>query len=136
MPTLTILLDTNEYIFGLIRPTGFSAQLLQKLPNFSVKLPRFILNELHKNLPEDVLKSTYLLLNEANVDIVDQQIETNLVEKYQKQLPPEDAVIAAYCEFLAVDILISENRHFLVNFKPKAFEVMSAQNFLERYSLP
>ncbi len=133
MPTLTILLDTNEYIFGLTKPEGDSAKLLENLPSFIVKLPRFILSEIHSNLPEDMNKIFYALLKEAKVEIVEEPIPASLVAKYKKQLPEEDAVIAAYCEFLQVDILISENRHFLVDFHPKAFKVLSAQNFLAQY---
>lgn len=73
------------------------------------------------------------MLKEAKIGIIEDQIPASLVEKYQNQLPAEDAVIAAYCEFLKVKILISENRHFLINFNPKAFKVLSAQNFLEQH---
>lgn len=135
MPTLTILLDTNEYIFGLTEPEGFSAKLLGNLPSFTVKLPRFILDELHNNLPREILKILFTLLQEAKIEITEDQVPISLVKKYQKQLPYEDAVIAAYCEFLQIDILISENRHFLVNFNPKAFKVLSAQNFLENQKM-
>lgn len=131
MPTLTTLLDSNEYIFGLTKPQGFSAQLLKKLPNLTVKLPRFILNELHNNLSEEILRIFYLLLQKAKVEIIEDQVSASLVKKYQNQLPIEDAVIAAYCEFLKVKILISENRHFLLKFNPKTFKVLSAQTFLE-----
>lgn len=133
MPTLTILLDSNEYIFGLTKFQKSSAQLLEKLPDLNVKLPRFILNEIHNNLSKDLLKIFYSLLKEAHIEIIEEQAPVSLVKKYKKQLPPEDAVIAAYCEFLGVKILISENRHFLINFNPKAFEVLSAQNFLEQH---
>lgn len=134
MSTLTILLDTNEFIFGLTQPTESSAQLLEELPDFTVKLPRFILDELHNNLPNNILKALYSLLKETKTEIIEQQVPVSLVEKYQKQLPSEDAVIAAYCEFLKIKVLISENRHFLVDFHPKVFEVLSAQRFLERHS--
>lgn len=63
MPTLTILLDSNDYIFGLTKPQRFSARLLKNLPNLTVKLPRFIMNELHDNLPEDILKTFCLVVN-------------------------------------------------------------------------
>ena len=134
MPTLNILLDTNEYIFGLTKPKGYSSQLLENLPNFIVKLPRFILNEIHHNLPEGIHKIFYYLLKEAKIEVVEELIPANLVDKYKKQLPLEDAVIAAYCEFLHIDILISENRHFLVDFRSKVFKVLSAKNFLNQYA--
>lgn len=81
MSISTIVLDSNEYIFGLAE------------------------------------------LEKQSIDLL------SLVQKYRRDLPPEDAVIAAYCEFLKVDALISENRHFLVNFHPKSFVVLSAKQF-------
>ncbi len=135
MTTLTILLDTNEFIFGLTKPQESSAQLLGKLPYLSIKLPRFILNELHDNLSYTLLKELYQLIREAEVEVIEEKIPASMVKKYQKQLPPEDAIIAAYCEFLRIEILISENRHFLVDFHPKAFRVLSAHEFIEQYIL-
>ncbi len=132
MHTLIIVLDTNEFIFGLTNSLSHSAILLENLEKLRVKLPRFILQELHNNLPESVLRLVYFLLKEKGVEIVDMQVPSTLVEKYQSQLPPEDAVIAAYCEFLSVDVLVSENRHFLVDFQPKVFRVLSAQEFLDK----
>lgn len=133
MPILTILLDTNEFIFGLREPEGYSAKLLGKLIQFNIKLPRFVIDELHNNLPENVLKLFYSLLKENEIEILDVQIPASLVEKYKSQLPPEDAIIAAYCEFLHVDVLISENRHFLVNFHPKVFQVLSVHEFMDKW---
>lgn len=132
MPTLTILLDSNEYIFGLSGERAQSVQLLNTLASFRDKLPRFVLNELHDNLTEERLKKLYRLVKDAQLQIIEERVPLSLIEKYQKQLPPEDAVIAAYCEFLKVTYLISENRHFLVDFNPKGFEVLAAQNFLDR----
>lgn len=133
MPTLTILLDSNEYIFGLKELQASSTDLLATLTSFSVKLPRFILDELHDNLGSDELKKLYRLIRKTKTEIIEQKVPLKLVETYQKQLPTEDAVIAAYCEFLQVDVLISENRHFLMNFHPKTFDVFSALNFLIQY---
>lgn len=132
MPTLTILLDSNEYIFGLTESLEESAKLLKILSSFKVKIPRFVLDELNDNLSGDLLKKLYQLIRNSNIEIVEDKVPVSLVEKYEKELPAEDAVIAAYCEFLKVDIMISENRHFLVDFDPKLFMVLSAQSFLQK----
>ncbi len=133
MLTLTIVLDSNEYIFGLSEQLKPSTSLLKNLSGCIIKLPRFILDELHDNLEEILLKKLYRLINNAKIEIIEEQIPAFLIEKYQKQLPAEDAVIAGYCELLKVDVLISENRHFLVDFHPKAFKILDAQNFLNIY---
>ena len=128
MHTSTIILDTNEYIYGLTGIKKPCADLIGKLSTFKVKLPRIILDELHKNLSEDLLKDLYKLLRVAQVDIVGEKVSIDLVNKYK--LPYEDAIIASYCEHLLVDVLVSENRHFLVGFRPKSFKVFSAHDFL------
>ena len=134
MPILTILLDSNEYIFGLGGIRKDSKDLLQVLASFRVKLPRFILDELHANIGETKLKALYRLIRETKIEVVEEKVPLSLVKKYQKEIHPEDAVIAAYCEFLQADVLISENRHFLIGFQPKSFGVLSAEEFLQQLS--
>ena len=135
MPILTILLDSNEYIFGLKDIYSSSNRLLSILSSFNVKVPRFILDELHDNLSDILLKELYQLIKTTGVEIIEEKVSIRLVEKYQKQLPVEDAIIAAYSEFLKVEVLVSENRHFLVDFRPKAFKVLSSKEFIEQYFL-
>lgn len=134
MPTLTIILDTNEYIFGLKKVSKGSVRLLQKLSYFKVKAPRLILEELHRNLDTALMKELYGILLKAKAEVVEERVSNTLVKKYENELPYEDAVIASYCEHLKVDFLISENRHFLVGFKPKNFKVFSAEDFLKKFS--
>lgn len=135
MHTLTIILDTNEFIYGLTDTKKACITLLTKLPDFNVKIPRIILNELHNNLPRELLKELYKLLKDANVEIIDKKTPVSLVKRYEEQLPYEDAVIASYCEHLNIDILISENRHFLVDFNPDAFQVLPATEFLKKFHI-
>lgn len=134
MRTLTIILDSNEYIFGLTEKKEPSDALLAMLSNFTIKIPRIILDELHQNMRKDELKSLYKLIRDKEVVIIEDKIPASTVDKYKKQLHYEDAVTASYCEYFDVDILISENRHFLVNFHPKAFRVLSASEFLKEFS--
>lgn len=131
MPTLIIILDSNEYIYGLTETKEASIDLLELLSDFTVKIPRIILDELHQNLRADDLKNLYRLIKEADLETVERKTPSSIVDKYSKHLPYEDAVIASYCEYLNVDILVSENRHFLVNFHSRAFRVLSASAFLK-----
>lgn len=134
MRTLTIILDTNEYIFGLIEKDQNCKELLESLANFRVLIPRIILSELHNNLGGELLSKLYRLLIDNNIEIVDAKIPHHIVEKFKGKLPFEDAIIVAYCELLEVDYLISENRHFLVGFNPVKFKVLPAREFLKRYA--
>lgn len=127
----TIILDTNEYIYGLTGRKKSCVDLISKLSSFKVKIPRIILDELHKNLSDIILKDLYELLGKEKVDIVYEKVSIDLVNKYQEKVPYEDAVIASYCELLKIDVLISENRHFLIGFNPKNFQVFSAHDFLK-----
>lgn len=45
-------------------------------------------------------------------------------------LAEEDAVIAAFTEWLGAKYLVSENRHFLEELKTEAFQVVDAAEFL------
>ena len=133
MHTLTIILDTNEFIYGITQTKEASTNLLACLQDFVVKVPRIILDELYQNLRRDLLKELYKLLRDTNAEIIEKKTPVALVNKYEEQVPYEDAVIASYCEQLNIDILISENRHFLVGFQPKSFQVLSASDFLKKF---
>lgn len=129
---MTIVLDSNEYIYGLANTIETSVILLKKLSSFEVKIPRFILDELHNNLTEELLKELYKLIIEQKIVIFEEKVSEKSVKKF-KDLPYEDAVIAAYCELLKVNVLVSENRHFLIGFHSKSFKVFSAKDFLDQF---
>jgi hypothetical protein len=93
-------------------------------------MPRIILQELHNNLSGKMLNKLYKLLIKANIEIVDLKAPIKLVQEFKVVLPFEDSVIAAYCKLFEVDYLVSENRHFLVSFRPKMFRVLPADKFL------
>lgn len=69
MPTLTIILDTNEYIFGLTEKDRNCKRLLDQLSNFQVFIPRIILKELHNNLSGEQLNRLYKILIKTNAEI-------------------------------------------------------------------
>ena len=125
----TIILDTNEYIYGLGGTKKECEDLINRLPNFNVKVPRIILNELYNNLGDNLIKDLYRLLRFTEAEIIEKKVPISLIDKYK--VPYEDAVIASYCEYLKVDALISENRHFLIDFHPKSFKIFSAHDFLK-----
>lgn len=57
-----------------------------------------------------------------------------LFDKYKKiGLKKGDTPIAAFCEFIKADCLITENRHFLKEAKVKEFKVVAIKDFLSAY---
>jgi len=131
MQNITLILDSNEYIFGFRDKNSHSASLLTKIKFFKLKIPFIIIEEVDRNLPIDLQKKFYQLIGD-HAEIVFKLPPEEYLEKYRAQrLKSADSLIAAYCEFLNVDFLISENRHFLVDFHPKSFKVFSAHDFLK-----
>ena len=98
-----IVLDTNVWIFGLrqepTRPACF--QLLRRLPDLFVRVPRQILLELHANLSQEEMDDFFRLLNRhpEQRKISWDKVGSALIHKYQ-QLGCKlgDATVAAHLE--------------------------------------
>lgn len=131
-----IVLDTNVWIFGLSKQFGQSAcaQILQGLNYLYVKIPRQILLELRENLSKDEFSKLFRNVNRYldRIDIQWNKVNSLLIRKY-KQLGCKlgDAVVAAHVEAMRVEILVSENRHFLEEIKELPFRVLNAEKFLQ-----
>jgi len=127
------LLDSNEYIFGFRDKNSYSALLLTKIKFLKLKIPHVIIQEVDRNLSVDLQKKFYQFIGD-HVDVVFEIPPEELLGKYRTEgLKNADSLIGAYCEFLDIDFFVSENSHFLVNFHPKAFKVLSASDFLKRF---
>jgi len=133
MQNITLILDSNEYIFGFKDKNSPSASLLAKNKFFKLKIPLIIIEEVDRNLSRDLQKKFYQFIRD-HAEVIFELPPEELLEKYRaKGLKNADSLIGAYCEFLSVDFLISENRHFLSDFNPKAFKVLSASDFLRQF---
>ena len=140
---MRIILDTNEYIFGLDTEKGEEAPgrllnsirvLIEEVENFRILVPEIIRKEVQRNIPEDLEGDFYRLI------YVSEKIEhhsmlnipVKLFEKYmnEKGLKEGDALIAAFAEFAQVDYLISENRHVYRGLEVRKFTPVNAQEFL------
>jgi len=130
-----LVLDTNVWIFGLRRHPELPAcaLLLERLSQLQVILPRQVLRELQANFTESELRTLFRLLKEFPKQIVIRWEKTKVetIRKYQNLgCKLGDAAIAANLEEIEVEVLITENRHFLEELKDLPFRRLSASEAL------
>lgn len=95
-----------------------------------------VVDEVTQNLTNPILRiiHQFWILMGCTIDD-DGLIPADLYESYiHRGLKSADARIAAYAEWIAADVLVSENRDFLALTKPLSFRVMKADAFLKQYS--
>jgi hypothetical protein len=130
-----VVLDTNVWIFGLRHQPGqpACAQVLQRLPQLHIRVPRQVLLELQANLSNEEMWEFFRLLNRhpERTDIRWERVELSFIHKYQRLgCKLGDATVAAHMETLAVETLVSENRDFLYEIKGLPFRVLRAEEIL------
>ncbi len=131
-----IAFDTNIYIFGVRKNPKFPAcvELLERIGELQVYLPRQIIRELHNNLQPDEVHELFSLFHRYPNRIRINWRTTNLplIEKFQ-QLGCRlgDAAVAAHLEEERIKTLVSENRHFLSELPNLPFRVLSSTAALE-----
>ncbi len=127
---MIIVLDSNEYINFLNKK---QTQLVKILESNTVHANELIVKEVLRNVAEEQKKEFYALLMKENVALHSENPPVQLILKYKKQgLKKGDIVIAAFCESVRVDCLVSENRHFLKERKFDEFKVASLNDFLKQ----
>jgi predicted nucleic acid-binding protein len=120
--------------FGLVKvPTceEFILAVIEKQSLHILRIPRTIVEEVRRHLcPEDFLKFIRVINTLAKID-EDFVIPFEIVFKYESAgFKPADAFIAAYAEYVGADVLVSENRHFLVHHSALPFKVLTAEKCL------
>lgn len=132
---MRVCIDSNQFIFGLAGTDPDSEALLLLLPYLEAVLPRLIVLEVTRNLTEVQVRAFHALLEKAHTRIVDEPVPASLVGKYVRLgLPMKaDALIGAFAEWQGVNFFVSDNRHFLVELKTEAFEVLRPDEFLRRF---
>jgi len=94
-------------------------------------LNEIIFSEVYRNLTDYLIKYFIKLLKNPKFKTISDKIPQFLIDKYKKLgLKKGDFIIAAFCEFVNADYLISENRHFLKNLKFDKFKVVTLNEFL------
>ena len=134
---MLICIDSNQFIFGLNETDEDSVAFLNILSDFNVAIPRLIVQEVTRNLDTavQVRKFYRLIYGSPNFLVVDEPVPQNLVAKYiQLGLREKaDALIGAFAEWVGAKYLVSDDHHFLKEFKTDAFEVVSPGEFLDRF---
>ncbi len=139
---MRLVLDANEYIFafGLAKKEECAELfrlILQESSKHSIHICRTILDEVRQNLfPKEFRECIIFVINLTTVD-EDFFIPFELGAKYEAvDFRPADAVIAAYAEYVGADVLVSENRHFLVHHSNLPFKVLTAEKCLSLIKHP
>lgn len=126
---MIVVLDSNEYINHIEQKT----QLLDKIildDTIIVYINEIITKEVTNNLSKSLVKDFYDFLLRNNINVYYEKMERNLLQKYKKlDLKKGDIAVAAFCETIGADYLITENRHFLKSKKFDGFKVLSLKGF-------
>lgn len=131
-----VVFDTNIFIFGVREDPRFPAcaELLARIAELHIYIPRQIIRELQNNLLPDEVHELFELFKQYPDRIrIDWKTTTQaLINKFQ-QLGCKlgDAAVAAHVAEEGVEILISENRHFLAEIHGLPFRVISAAEALQ-----
>ena len=132
---MRICIDSNQFILALTRADPEAEELILRLAEFDVFVPRLVMKEVTRNLSADRVDYLQrLIAGNARFHIVDVSIPPELIEKYVALgLPAKaDALIGAFAEWIGVQYLISDHRHFL-SLTTEAFEVLRPGEFLHRW---
>jgi len=134
---MQVSLDTNVWIFGLLRSNEFCQKILLNLSNFNIVVPNQVRVELVRNLPDRYMKEFYQLASEANVQLDYEKVPDVYITMFEsKGLKKGDAIIGGFAEWQKVDKIVSDNRDFLRGLSTgHHFEVMSPQAFCEEFGL-
>ncbi|MDM8529482.1 hypothetical protein QUF58_14915 [Anaerolineales bacterium HSG24] len=134
---MRISLDTNVWIFGLLKIQDSCRRIIINLSKFDIIVPNQVRVELTDNLPQSELKEFYQLVNESDVRLDYEQVPDVYITMFEaKGLKKGDAIISGFCEWQKVDKIVSDNRDFLRGLSTgHHFEVMSPQEFCEEFDL-
>lgn len=131
---MIIVLDTNEYIEYISGKVLLLDKVVSNDKNL-VYINETITKEVINNLSESLIKKFYEFLFKNNISVYYQRIPLNLFQKYKKLgFKKGDIVVAAFCESVSAEYLISENRGFLKNIQIDAFKVVTLKDFLNKVS--
>lgn len=132
---MLICIDSCVFIRAFDAPASDAARLVDLLnPNLPVVIPRLVAQEVERNLRRDDHAHTFyrLFAGESGAQIVDVPVPEELVWAYVAHglRFKGDAIIGAFAEWMRVDYLISDNRHFLSALRTDAYRLLSPGAFL------
>lgn len=128
---MKIVLDSNEYILYFQDKAPTLMSLLDS-PH-EIHMHVFILEEIRRNMLKDQVQDLKEIIKKRNIKLHNFMLPGSLIEKYKNLgLKKGDIFIAAFCDHIQADFLITENRHFLRELKEATFKTLSAAKFLEQ----
>jgi len=132
---MLICIDSCVFIRALDAPASDAASLIESLnPNLPVVIPRLVVHEVIRNLRTEAMVRTFyrIFYGETGGQIIDLKIPDDLVAAYiDRGLHAKgDAYIGAFAEWMRVDYLISDNRHFLQRLRTGAYRILAPGEFL------
>jgi hypothetical protein len=133
---MLICIDSCVFIRGLDDEDSDAAEVLRQIgPALPLVIPRLIALEVTRNLATPTQIRTFYrqFTSQQFAFIVEEPAPRDLVLKYtQLGLPAKaDAFIGAFAEWMQVNYLISDNRHFLQDLNTKAYAVVTPALFLD-----
>ena len=129
---MIIVLDSNEFINYLSEKLLLLDKILSD-DKITIYINETITKEVINNLNESLIKEFYDFLLRNNIDVYEGKMELDLLQKYKKLgLKKGDIAIAAFCEYVKANYLITENRHFLKSKNFDKFKVLSIKEFLNK----
>ena len=135
---MLICIDSCVFIRGYNQEGSDAERLLRSIgPELQVVINRLIAQEVPRNLSgqEQIRRFYQVFHDNAAAFIVSGPIPQAILERYIALGLREkgDAVIGAFAEWMAVDYLISDNRHFLRELQTDAYRVASPAEFLAHW---
>ncbi len=132
---MLICIDSCVFIRGIYQEDSDAQQLLKQIgPAARVIIHRLIAQEVIRNLTNQAQVRTFyrLFYKSECAFIIDEPIPRTLIDRYIALGLREkgDAYIGAFAEWMHVDCLISDNRHFLRDLRTDAYRLLSPGDFL------
>jgi predicted nucleic acid-binding protein len=133
---MLICIDSSALVVGLQGKDASAVKILESVgSDLTLIIPRLIAQEVTRNLtsPQQVRQFYRLFQNYSFAQIIDEPVPVALVQKYVNLgLPAKaDAFIGAFAEWMNVNYLISENRHFLRQVQANAFKILNTDEFIK-----
>jgi len=132
---MLICIDSCVFIQGFQKTDDAAVHLLDSInPALNLVIPRLIAQEVTRNLTtQEQVRHFYRLFSQRNFClIVDEPVPSQLVQKYIELglRTKADAYIGAFCEWMQIHYLVSDNRHFLREVNSQAYQITDAHNLL------
>lgn len=127
---MIIVLDSNEYINFLNKKTPLGRAF--ENDSVAIHANELIVKEVLRNVAERMKKEFYTMLLKDKVALHNEKAQKALLDKYKKQgLKKGDIAVAAFCESVGADYLVSEKRHFLKENRFDKFKTLKLEEFLK-----